>query len=65
MDPKRRRQAINSTVVLPTNSKQISHHRNLNEQITSLYGGEILDEVRKLEKIRVKIKRRAADLDSI
>ena len=33
VDPKRRRQAVNSTVVLPTNYKQISHHRNLNEQI--------------------------------
>ena len=33
LDPKCRRQAVNNTVVLPTNSEQISHHRNLNEQI--------------------------------
>jgi hypothetical protein len=65
VDPKRRRQTIIRTVVPPAISEQCSHHRNLNEQITSRYGGEILDEVRKLEKLRVKIKRRAADLDSI
>ena len=63
VDPKRRRQVVNNTVVLLTDSKQISHHRNLNDQITSLYGREILDEVRELEKLRVKIKRRAIDLD--
>lgn len=63
MDPKRRRLDVINTVVLPTISEHFSHHRNLNEQITSLYGREILDEFRKLEKLRVKIKRRAADLD--
>jgi hypothetical protein len=32
MDPKRRRQAVNNIVVLPTYSEEISHHRNLNER---------------------------------
>jgi len=31
MDPKRRRQDVLNTVVLPTISEHISHHRNLNE----------------------------------
>ena len=35
VDPKRR-QAIKSIVVLPTISKQISHHRNLNDQCHKL-----------------------------
>jgi hypothetical protein len=32
VDPKRR-QAIKNTMVLPTISKQISHHRNLNDVV--------------------------------
>ena len=63
MDPKRRRQDVINIVDLSTNSEHNYHHRNLNEQITSLHGREILDEVRKLEKLRVKIRRRAADLE--
>ena len=64
VDPKRR-QTLKSTVtvVLPTCSEQISHHRNLIDQIMSLHGRETLDEVRELEKLRVKIRRRAADLE--
>jgi hypothetical protein len=54
---------IDNIVVLSNSEKQNSHHKNLNYQITSLYGREILDETRVLEKLRVKIKRRAADLD--
>jgi hypothetical protein len=39
MDPKRRRQDVINTVDLPTNSEHISHHRNLNEQVSlSLVG---------------------------
>jgi hypothetical protein len=49
-------------VVLPIISKNNSHHRNLNDHITSMYEREILYEVRELEKIKVKIKRRAADV---
>jgi hypothetical protein len=39
------------------------NHRNLINQIISLYGRETLDEIRVLEKLRVKIKRRVADLE--
>ena len=55
MDPKRRRQTIIRTVVTPAISEQRSHHRNLNEQITSRYGEEILDEVRKIERTTLNI----------
>jgi hypothetical protein len=61
MDPTmdlKRRQAIENTVVLLIISKQNTHHKNINDHITSPYGREILDEVHEIERIGVKIKRR-------
>jgi hypothetical protein len=39
-------------------SENKSHHRKLINQITSLYGREILDKIHDLENLKVKIKRR-------
>jgi hypothetical protein len=65
MDPDldlKRRQFIRNTVVFP-NIDENPHHRNLIDQIIFLYGRETLDEIRALEKLRIKIKKRVVDLD--
>ena len=41
----------------------INHHRSLATEITSQYGREIWNHVRLLEKLRVKIMKRAEDLN--
>jgi hypothetical protein len=41
-------------------SENNSHHRNIINQITSMYGRKIMDEICDMEKLRVKIKRRLA-----
>jgi hypothetical protein len=59
MDPdmdKKHQQSINNTMVFPNTIENNPHHRNIVEQIILLYGREILDKIRDLEKIRVKIK---------
>jgi hypothetical protein len=61
MDLKHRQKNVD-IVVSPNISKNNSHHINIINQITSLYEREILDEIRDLEKLRVKIKRRAVVL---
>jgi len=61
LDPKRRH-SNDHTVAIPTNHEN-SNHRNIFNQITSLYGRETLDEIRVLEKLRVKIKKRLTDLE--
>jgi hypothetical protein len=65
MDPDldlKRRQSIDNTVAFPIKTEN-PNHNNLTHQIISLYGRETLDEIRVLEKLRVKIKRRVADLE--
>jgi hypothetical protein len=47
-------------VVFPNNVENNPHHKNLIDQIIFLYGRETLDEIRDLEKLKVKIKRRVA-----
>jgi hypothetical protein len=49
-------------VANPINTEN-RNHINLINQIISLYGRETLDKIRVLEKLRVKIKRRMADLE--
>ena len=65
MDPvldSKHRYTIMNTVVFPIPPK-INHHRSLATEITSLYGREIWNHVRLLEKLRVKIMKRAEDLN--
>jgi hypothetical protein len=61
LDPKHR-QFIHNIVVLPSINEN-THHKNLIDQIIFLYGRESLDEIRALEKLRIKIKKRDFDLD--
>jgi hypothetical protein len=61
MDSKRRPPIIN--IVDPLNPPNNPSHINLTVQIHSLYGRETLDEIRLMEKLRVKIQRRVADLE--
>lgn len=46
-----------------TRNSQDTHYRNLQTPSTTLYGRQVWIEIRNLEKITVKIERRAADLD--
>lgn len=50
------------SVEIPNMHPETNHHRNLATEITSLYGREVWQYIRLLEKLRVKIQRRAADL---
>ena len=52
-----------TTADYPKNSCETPHHRNLKTVISSLYGRETWNNFRLLEKLRIKIVRRAADLD--
>jgi hypothetical protein len=52
-------------VVFPNIAEKNPHHINVIEQIIFLYGREILDEIRDLEKLGIKIKRRVSDLVSL
>ena len=51
------------TVVSPITSPSTYHHRNLATEITSLHGRDIWQKFRLLERLRIKIKMRAADLN--
>jgi hypothetical protein len=51
------------TVDYPNNTCETPHHRNLKTTISSLYGRETWNNFRLLENLRIKIVRRAVDLD--
>lgn len=44
------------------NSSQKPHHSNLQSKIVTLHGGDTWKEIRNLERTRVKIQRKEADL---
>ena len=53
-----------STVKFPEKPfSNISHHRNLQNEIATLYGRDIAKEARRIEMTRIKIQCRAANLD--
>ena len=60
-DSKRRHMFLN-TVDNPKIFLQNDHHRSLKTKILSLYGGDSWEEICNLEKTRIKIERRVADL---
>ena len=65
MDPdmdSKRRLGLFDTVVSPITLPITYHHRNLATEITSLHGRDIWQKFRLLERLRIKIKLRAADL---
>ena len=43
----------------------LSYRRNLQTEIATLYGRDIAKETRRLEATRIKIQRRATDLDFV
>jgi hypothetical protein len=51
------------TVDYPANNFENTHHRNLKTTISSLYGRETWNNFRLMENLRIKIIRRAVDLD--
>jgi hypothetical protein len=51
------------TVDYPENNFETPHHRNLKTVISSLYGRETWNNFRLMENLRIKIIRRAVDLD--
>jgi hypothetical protein len=53
---------MENTVDHPNSTSQKPLHRNLQTKIVTLYGGDTWKEIRDLEKIRVKIQRKEADL---
>ena len=55
-----------TTVVSPEKPyNNLPHRRNLQTEIATLYGRDIAKETRRLEATRIKIQRRAADLDFV
>ena len=59
---KRRQIIMKNTMDYPNSVSQKPLHRNLQTKIVTLYGGDTWKEIRDLEKIRVKIQRKEADL---
>ena len=50
------------TVGSPVKNSKSSNHRSLKSNILSLYGGDTWSEILALESVRIRIKRRASDL---
>ena len=61
----KRRLKMSTAEFLEKPYSNISHRRNLQNEIATLYGRDIAKEARRLEMTRIKIQRRAADLDFI
>ena len=51
-----------TTVDIPSFTSEKLHHKNLQSSIVTLYGRDTWTEIRNLEKARIKIQRREADL---
>ena len=63
-DSESKRRLKMSTAKFPEKPySNISHRRNLQNEIATLYGRDIAKEARRLEMARIKIQRRAIDMD--